>query len=491
MPNHLARRLSTTDAAFLYLERPNAPLHIGSLGIYQGRLPYEEVVAHIYERLPNIPRYRQRLAFVPFNLLHPTWEDDPNFDIRNHIIRISPASPLSDAQLTDLSAELFEKPLDRTKPVWEMYIIDNVEGDRSAIVSKVHHCLVDGVSGIELLMATLDISPEPAPPPEAPPWQPKPLPNAAAQLADVFWEQLAFQRQLLREWQETLFDPMSRLRRTQDILRSLGLASPWLLQPAPRLPFSKWLSAKRRVAFSDLSFVEIREIRTTLGGTVNDVVLAILAGALGRYLAAHGCKVDGLEVRVAVPVNVRMEGEQGALGNRISCMLIALPVGERDPIRRLNAIKERQTHLKEANQAGGLELLMRLASSVPAPLQALAGVPPTVNTMINLICTNVPGPMIPLYCVGHLMLHHYPLVPLAMNMGLGVGVTSYNQRLYFGLMVDPQAVPDLEQLRCHLDESALELRRAAGVEASDLPTLGANGGGLNGVVQVEKVGMPD
>ncbi|MGB2695508.1 MAG: wax ester/triacylglycerol synthase family O-acyltransferase [Dehalococcoidia bacterium] len=491
MPNNLARRLSTSDAAFLYLERPNAPLHIGSLGIYQGRLPYENVASHIEERLPAIPRYRQRLAFVPFNLLHPTWEDDPKFDIRKHVIRVSPPSPLTDEQLTELSTELFEKPLDRAKPLWEMYVIDNVEGDRSAIVSKVHHCLVDGVSGIELLMATLDISPECAPPPEATAWEPSSLPNPAARLADAFWDQLAQQTRLLEEWQETFIDPIARLRRTQDLLRSLSLASPWLLLPAPRTPFSKWLGSKRRAAFSEMSFVEIREIRTTLGGTVNDVVLAILAGALGRYLASHDHKVDGLELRVAVPVNVRMEEEQGALGNRVSCMLITLPMGERDPVQRLNTIKERQTQLKESNQAGGLEQLMRMASNVPAPIQALAAASPTLNTAVNLICTNVPGPMIPLYCVGHLMLGHYPMVPLSMNMGLGVGVTSYNQRLYFGLMVDPDAVPDVDRLKFFLDESALELRNAAGVTTTDLPTLGGNGSGQNGAVGVEKIATRD
>lgn len=490
MPNNLARRLSATDAAFLYLERPSAPLHIGSLGIYERQLPYEDVVAHIEARLPSIPRYRQRVAFVPFNLSHPTWEDDPDFNIRNHIVHVTPPTPLSDRALTELSCELFEKPLDRSQPLWEMYVINGVEGDRSAIVSKVHHCLVDGVSGIELLMATLDISPEPAPPPEAPPWAPKPLPGLGDRLANAFWDQLAQQQQLLQQWQENVLSPATGLRRAQDAARSLSLASPWLLRPAPRTPFMKWLGPKRRVAFGEMSFVEIREIRTTLGGTVNDVVLAILAGALGRYLASHDHKVDGLELRVAVPVNVRTEGDKGALGNRISFMLIALPVGETDPIRRLKNIRERQTQLKEANAAGGLELLMEMASYVPAPVHALAGASPIINTTINLICTNVPGPMIPLYCVGHLMLAHYPLVPLGLNMGLGVGVTSYNQQLYFGLMADPEAVPDIQRLKGFLDDACLELRHAAGVAPTDLPTFGALAT-RNGVLRPEQVGVTD
>lgn len=471
MPNNLTSRLSAQDAAFLYLERPNAPLHIGSLGVYEGRIPYERFVAHLDSRMPSIPRYRQRVTFVPFHLSHPTWEDDPEFHIRNHVHHVTLPPPGSDQQLSELTANLFARPLDRFKPLWEAFVIHGLEQERTGILMKVHHCLVDGISGIDLLMAILDISPEPSPAPDAPPWNPKPLPALDTRLAGAFWDQLGQQREVLHEIQANLIDPRPQLQRTQEMLRALTLNPPWLEPPAPPTPFAVRLSPERRVAFSDMSFVEIREIRTSLGGTVNDVVLAILAGALRRYLSSHDHCIDGLELRVMIPVNVRLEEEHEALGNRVSCMLTALPLGEADPVRRLTTIRERQDFLKQANQAGGFELLTRLSAYTPASLQALAGLPPLNNTVVNLICTNVPGPMIPLYSVGHLMLAHFPLVPLSLNLGLAVGVTSYNQRLYFGLMADPNAVPSVEHLKQCLDESFFELRSAAGVSPSDVPEL--------------------
>ena len=433
--------------------------------------------------MPQIPRYRQRLAFVPFSLLHPTWEDDPQFDINNHLHHISLPAPGSDDQLHELAAELFAKPLDRSQPLWETYVIDGLAHGRSALLSKVHHAMVDGVSGIELLLVILDMSPDPAPTPEPQPWNPKPFPDPAARIVDAFWDNLSQQRERLREFQESLIDPFSRLRRDQEIAQALSLAAPQQQPAAPHTPLAAQLSAERRVVFTDMSFVEIREIRTSLGGTVNDVVLAVLAGALRRYFAAHQQAIDGLELRVAVPVNVRLEDEQAGTGNRVSCMVIALPLGETDPAARLQTICERQDQLKEANQARGLELLTRLAGNAPAAIQAFTGAAPAPNTLVNLICTNVPGPMIPLYSMGHLMLAHHPLVPLSMDMGLAAGVTSYNHRLYFGLMVEPNAVPDADYLRQCLEESFFELRAAAGVEVSDLPPLPGQLNGSQGAPQ--------
>jgi WS/DGAT/MGAT family acyltransferase len=473
LPSSLTHRLSAQDAAFLYLERPNAALHIGSLAVYEGRVPYEQFVAHLEARMPLIPRYRQRVAFVPLNLGHPTWEDDPTFQVRNQVHHVTLARPGTDAQLFQLAAELFAPPLDRDRPLWEMFVIDGLEGDRSAIVSRVHHCMVDGVSGIELLVATLDISPEPAPPPEpeAAAWTPKPLPGTTERLNAALWDNVDQQREIWRDFLEGVANPQRRLKEMQDTMRALGRALPLLARPAPRLPFYTRLTDKRQAAFSEVSFVEIREIRTALGGTVNDVVLAILAGALRRYLSEHGIDVSGIEPRVAIPVNVRLEDESGSLGNRVSAMFAPLPIGEANPVERFRMVQERVTGLKEENQAGAFELLMRAASYAPAPVHALNALAVTSSTAVNMVCTNVPGPMIPLYCVGHMMLAHYPLVPLSLDMGLGVGVTSYNHRLFFGLMADPNAVPDIDRLRECVDESFLELRNAAGVSPAELPAL--------------------
>ena len=479
MPNKLNHRMTAQDAAFLYLERSHAPLHIGSLGVYEGQIPFQRFVEHIASRIPSIPRYRQRVLFVPFGLAHPTWEDDPDFDVERQIFFTKLPAPGTFEQLKELSVELFKEPLDRTKPLWEMHVIHGLEGDRSAILCKVHHCMIDGVSGIELLMAVVDITQEPAPPPEPDNWKPKPLPTTSLQLADAFWDNLETQREMWQEIGETILDPRARIQRSQDVARSMTNASPWMSRPAPRTPFTTKLDAGRHVAFSEMSFPEIREIRTALGGTVNDVVLAIITGALRGYLETRGYDVSGEEPRVAVPVNIRMEDEEGALGNRISFMLTPLPIGEADPAKRPEAVRGRPDPPKAENRAGARGGLPGLASYAPASWHAFAGSLPPSNTVVNMICTNVPGPMIPLYSIGHLLLAHYPLVPLSMDMGIGIGVTTYNQKLFFGVMANPQAVPDIERLGQFIDESYLALREAAGVQPSDVPEIG--GHSTNGV----------
>jgi diacylglycerol O-acyltransferase / wax synthase len=476
MPGTLNHRLSATDASFLYFERPSAPLHIGSLAVYEGRIPFEKFVTHLNSRMPLIPRYRQRVAEVPMNLAHPTWEDDPDFNIRRQIHHVTLPLPGTDEQLRELTMKLFAQPLDRNKPLWEIFVIHGLQHDRTGMVSKVHHCMVDGVSGIELLVATLDISPEPAPPPEDDNWTPQPLPSVGERLTFAFWDNVRQQMDIAREVQESFLNPRPRFQQSLDVLRAMTSASAWAARPAPRTPFSAPVGPERTVAYSDMSFVEIRQIRTSLGGTVNDVVLAILAGALRKYFLHHGLSVEGWQPRVGIPVNVRMEDEKGSLGNRISAMVAQLPIGEADPAARLKLIREQLDQSKKENQAGALEMVLRIASYAPPALQALSSYT-TVNTAINMICTNVPGPMIPLYCVGHLLLSHHPLVPLSMDMALGVGVTSYNQRLYFGLMADPKTVADIELLKQCLEESFLDLRAAAGVDVTDVPEFAHRGNG--------------
>ena len=257
-------------------------------------------------------------------------------------------------------------------------------------------------------------------------------------------------------------------------MRALETAAPYLRQPVERAPFNKPLKPGRKLAVSEFSFAEIRGIRAALGGTVNDVVLVVLGGALGRYLEMHGEKTQNRMARILTPVNVRHEDERGLLGNRVSMLLVEVPVGVQDPAERLRIINETTDKLKRSQVADGTELLGELTSGIPPALQALSGLlPPPPNTLANMVCTNVPGPMIPLYCVGRRMLAHYPLVPLGWEMGVGCGVTSYNQRLYFGLMADAEAAPDVDRLKEFLDQAFVELRAAAGVGKSDLPQMGA------------------
>ena len=472
---NLSRRLSPQDASFLYGEREEAPLHIGSVAVLEGDVSYENLVQHIAAKLHMIPRYTQRVVPAPFNIGHPTWELDPDFDIRRHIFEVRIDAPGTDAALIDLAGKLFAPMLDRDKPLWEMFLVRGLEGDRSAVVSRVHHCLVDGVSGIELLMIVFDISPTPAPP-LPPREEPErgPIPSPASRFFDAIWDNMADGVDRWASQQRRLIDDLAdggdRGRRA---FRALETLSPYLRRPVDRAPFNKPLKGKRKLAVSEFSFAEIRAIRANCGGTVNDVCLTVLASALGRYFELHGQKTHGRMARILTPVNVRREDERAALGNRVSMLLVEVPVGASDPLERLSAINARTDRLKRANVAEGVELLGEANNSVPPALQALASMLPTPpNTLANMICTNVPGPMIPLYCVGHRMVAHYPMIPLGWEMGVSCGVTSYDQKLYFGLMADEDCAPDVDRLKEFLDQAFVELRSAAGVSRADIPQVG-------------------
>jgi WS/DGAT/MGAT family acyltransferase len=469
-------RLSAQDASFLYMERPEAPLHIGSIAIFDGAVPYERFVQNIASKIHLIPRYQQRAVPAPFNIGHPTWEWDPDFDLHRHVMRVKVDPPGTDTQLMEISAKLFEGMLDRNKPLWEIYQVEGLEGNRTAMVSKVHHCLVDGVSGIELLMIVLDVSSNPTPPPPQAVVDPHPpIPAAPTRFVDAIFDNMTERLDRLIDLQKSTVDSMlTGESRTRTALRSLEATQPYMANPVARAPFNKPLTRERRLACNEFSFAEIRGIRASCGGTVNDVVLTVLAGALGRYLEMHGESTQDRKVRILAPVNVRREDERGNLGNRVSMLLIEAPAGEHDPVTRLRTITETTEKLKRQNVASGTEILSDLLGAIPPAIQSLAGLlPPPPNNLANLVCTNIPGPMIPLYSVGHRLLAHYPMMPLAWEMGVGCGVTSYDQKLYFGLMADPNAAPDVVRLKEFLDQAFVELRSAAGVDRSDLPRMGA------------------
>jgi WS/DGAT/MGAT family acyltransferase len=471
---NLARRLSAQDASFLYFEREEAPMHIGSIAVFEGQIPYDRFVETIAARLHLIPRYLQKVMPAPFNIGHPTWEWDLEFDIRRHIFQAKLEPPGGESELMDLAGDIFAKPLDRDKPLWEMHLVNDVEGDRSAIISKVHHCLVDGVSGIELLMIVFDMSPNPPPPPPAPAIEKGRPGSVLTRLIESVLDNTSARLERWLDVQRTFIDttlggnPIDRAMRA-----AIETALPYLSAPVVRAPFNKPLGGGRKYASSEFSFAEVRAIRHAGGGTVNDVVLAVLGGALSRYLEMHGQTTDGRSARILTPVNVRRENERGQLGNRVSMLLVEVPVGNMNPLQRLRIIRERTERLKRRNVADGIELIYQMLMTTSPPLQALlASLPQPPNTVANTICTNVPGPMIPLYTVGHRMLAHYPLVPIAWEMGIGCGVTTYNQNLYFGLIGDAKAGPDVARLKEFLDQAYVELRTAAGISKSDLPAVG-------------------
>lgn len=474
MSSGFGKRLSAQDAAFLYFEKEEAPLHIGSIALLEGDVSYDRFVESIEKKLHLIPRYLQRAVPVPFNAGHPTWEWDPDFDIKKHIFEVQIPEPGTEKQLIELGADLFAGMLDRSKPLWEMYLVRGIEGGRSALVSKVHHCLVDGVSGIELLMIVLDVTPNPPPPMPAPETERAPMAGPLTRLLDAFFDNASTQLEEWAEFQKSALDAaLYGDSRGRQAIRALETAAPYFREPVERAPFNKPFKGKRKLGVSEFSFAEIRAIRGQCGGTVNDVVLAVLGGAVGRYLEMHGQKTEDRMLRVATPVNVRRDDERGKLGNRVSMLLVEVPLGIDDPVERLRAITERTEKLKRQNVADGMELLAEGIGRMPPALQALAGMlPQPTNTVANIVCTNVPGPMIPLYCVGHRLLANYPLIPLGWEMGVSCGVTSYDQKLYFGLMADADCAPDVERLKEFLDQAFVELRAAGGVPRSDLPQMG-------------------
>jgi diacylglycerol O-acyltransferase len=476
MAAKLSRRLTAQDAAFLYFDSPAGPLHLGSLGIYEGAIRYDVLVGHLEPRIAAMPRYRQRVAFIPLNINHPTWEDDPNFSVRRHVRRVRPRGGLDDEGLRSLAAELFAQPLDRGKPLWDITLIEGLTGGRTALLSRAHHCMVDGISGIELLTALLDLTPTPAPPLPVEPWEPRPAPPPTTRTSEAFWDLLREQVEMWSDLGLLLVDGRERRRRELLVGRALGKAARFLLRAAPPTPFNAPLTPGRVIAWTGIPFADVRGIRSMLGGTVNDVVLTILTGALARYLDARsardGSEAKPEELRVLVPVNVRREDQHGRLGNRVSFMTVTLPIAVPDPVWQLDDIREQTASLKRVNQAAGIELVLASLMRLPPPAQALIGaVRGPANSLANLVCTNVPGPMVPLYCVGHRMLEHYPLVPLGLHFGLNIAVTSYDQRLFFGVMAAAEAVPDPERIAEFLNESFERLRAAAGVARIELPRV--------------------
>lgn len=469
----LTRRMSAEDAAFLYFERPEAALHIGSVAIYEGTVPLDDLHTSMAARMHLIPRYRQRVIIPPLFAGHPTWEDDPEFSLDRHIRVVQVPAPGTEAQVRELACEIFAPMLPRDRPLWDMTLLHGLEGGRTAIVSRVHHCLVDGVSGIELLLAVLDLTanPEPTPPP-ATPWQPVTPPDPLAAWADATFDQWNRNMRAAADWQSNLLDPRGQMRAMNDFTRSMQTVLP-NLRPPTRTPWNKPIGSRRSVAWTHMSFQEVRGIRGSIGGTVNDVMLTVLGGALGRYLRGCGVNTDGMKVRLMIPVNVRNEAEKGALGNRVSMMMPNIPVGIADPVQRLEAVRGEVETLKARHQADAFESLRRMTENAPAVYHALAGMGGIPPGGANLVCTNVPGPMIPLYAVGHRMIAHYPLVPLAGDMGLGVGITSFDKALYMGIMCDPNLLDDIEKVAEYAADEFRMLREAAGVPVDDLPQIGA------------------
>ena len=404
----------------------------------------------------------------------------------NTTVGVTLSKPGTLAQFRRLVSKLFAGMLDRKRPLWRLYVIDGLEEGQGGLLWLVHHCMVDGVSGAELLNVAYDVSPE-SKPVQKKEFKPEPAPDPNSLLLDTLWDNVGEQIETWSEAQRNLLGFARNFRGGQGIpaLRELPSMFRDISRPVRRMPFNVYdFSGKRKLAWSEASFSEARAIRAACGGTVNDVVLTALGGGVKRYLERHGVAVGKRNLRVMVPVSVRQEHERGSLGNKVSLLPVDVQLGAKDPIARLEAVTERTSVLKRVKLADLLSIMTQSMQGTPAPLQALLGqalvsrASQTVlnNTMqtpgLHMVCTNVPGPQIPLYCCGARILVHYPLLPVAPGMGLNMGVFSYNHRLHFGYIADSNAAPDVEFFAQCVDEGFAELREAAGVQPLEPFVLG-------------------
>ncbi len=468
----LSRRLTSLDASFLYLERPNAPLHVGAVYTFARPLDHERLCAYVSERLPAIPRYRQRVVTVPLHLGHPRWEPDPDFDIRRHVACHQLTTGHGDRALAALCARLFAEPLDRRLPLWEMHLVDGV-GTGCAILAKTHHCMIDGASGVELTNVLMTTTPRASRLDPAPPQSPAAPPSGAVGvLIDSLLESLAGQLRAARQLARGARRPARLLSGLRADLAAAGTVTRLLLSPVTPAPFDGPLSSARAVAWVPLSFHEVRAVKNRLGGTVNDVVLTVIAGALRDYLHRHGAGTRTLELKTMVPGNVRAAHEQQRPGDRVSMLVAPLPVGVADPVQRLRHISAAMEILKNSGQAAQFDRLGALSELLPALLHWSLGrvLPPLAP--VNTVCTNVPGPRETRYLLGEPVQLMVPLVPLAGSVGLAFATMSYADHLTVGLTADGERVRDLAAVAAALQRSFEDLWAAAGLQrVTHAPTL--------------------
>ena len=465
-------RLSALDASFLAQEGANSHMHLGGVALCEGPAPgHADFLAHIRSRLHLVPRYRQKLAVPPLEAGRPLWVDDGSFNLEFHVRHTALPPPGSEGQLRALVARIHSQQLDRTKPLWELWLVEGLEGGRFALISKNHHALVDGIAGIDLVSVLFDLAPEPAPapaPPEAVPWSPQPDPSPAQLVARAVKGVARLPLAVAERAAAAAANPIEALDAAREAVEGLGELAWAGLNPAPATPLNVEIGPHRRVVFVRNELADFKRVKDVFGGTVNDVVLAVVAGGLRTWLRSRGVRTEGLELRALVPVSIRTDEQRGQMGNRIAAMRGPLPVYIEDPVARLRVVREAMEGLKSSKQAVGAEVLSGIQSLAPPTIFAQASRINFSTRLFNLLVTNVPGPQFPLYMLGRELRDLFPVAFLPRDHALAVAIVSYNGGMDFGLLADYDAVPDLDAVGEALQRALAEL-----VEA-------AQGGGRNG-----------
>lgn len=459
-------RLSAQDMSFLMAECDTAPMHVGGMAILEaeplrgagGGIDVRRYRAAVEGVLHRIPRYRQRLAWTPIEGWA-VWIDDRHFNIGNHIHHIALPKPGSQEQLRELASRIFARPLDRSRPLWEIWVVEGVEdGEQFALLNKIHHCMIDGAAGAGLAEILLSPSPD-AERDEAMPYLPRPEPSESELLLDAIRHRAALPGKALRAARDWLgangAEPLEDVKRHARVFADLIGSS---IRPASETPLGGELSADRRFGWLTMPLEDVKELRRELGCTINDIVLATVAGAAKRYLSRRRVDTSELDFRVLAPVNVRRKEHEGQLGNHVSSWIVPMPVDETDALERVSRLRDETAKLKESGAACGVEGLMAAAEwMTPGLLASGVGL---AQGPVNMIVTNVPGPQFPLYSVGSKMLGLYPAVPLLPGSGLGVALFSYEGRLCWGFNADAHLVPDLDAFVADIGASFEELRGA-------------------------------
>jgi WS/DGAT/MGAT family acyltransferase len=451
-------RLSAIDASFLHQEKHASHMHVGALAIFEGPPPArEDFDEHIESRLRLVPRYRQKLAFPRLEMGRPFWVDDPSFNLDYHVRHTALPQPGSDQQLRQLLGRIFSQRLDRSKPLWEVWLVHGVAGGRFALISKTHHALVDGVAGVDIATVLFDLQPVPRETPEDDGWTPAPEPSDAELVAEGIKGLVRTPVSLAGRALGALQKPGRAIGQAREVAEGIGEVVWAGMNPAPDVPLNVPIGPHRRLRWVQSRLGDFKEIKNALGGTVNDAVLAVVAGALGRWLRTRGVRTEGLELRALVPVSIRGDDERGSLGNRIAAMRGPLPVYVVDPVERLRHVREAMGNLKQSKQALGAEVIAGLQDFAPPTLLAQASRLNFSTRLFNLIVTNVPGPQFPLYLLGREMEEIVPIAFLPENHALAIAIMSYNGKVDFGLLSDYDAMPDLEDFGAMLEESLAEL----------------------------------
>jgi WS/DGAT/MGAT family acyltransferase len=458
----MSDRLSPLDVSFLYLETTTTAMHVGGVAVFQAPdegFDYERLCSLVETRIALVPRYRQKVRLVPGRLANPVWVDDEDFDISYHVRRSALPKPGTEDQLKELVGRVQSRRLDRKRPLWEMYLVEGLQDGRFAIITKTHHAMVDGVSAVDIGTLILDLTPEPREI-EADDWRPRPEPSSVQLLASAVADNLRRPTAVVDTLRSEVHDLRAVAGKAMGAAGGLFSAVRTQLRPAPESPLNATIGEQRRFGMARTDLDDYKRVRKSHGGTVNDVVLATVSGALRTWLLTRGeSVVPTSTVRAMVPVSVRVDDHAGALGNRVSAYFVDLPVGEPNAVVRLHQLSYAMKAHKESGQSVGANAIIALSGFAPPTIHSAAArlASGFTRRLFNVVVTNVPGPQFALYAAGAQMLEAFPVVPLAKGQAVSIGLTSYNGGVFYGLNCDRDAMPDVDVLATCIEESLAEL----------------------------------